>query len=192
MSIKNKNAANHLSGRKRAAGRLLSPACGLLVFATCATAVFSAQAQPQPQPTQQADVQTFAIPAGDLTPALQSLASSARVILTFTPEQTRGKSTAGLQGRYGLSEAFSRLLAGSGLRQLKLGTTSAPILSARRRSAPLKPSTRLYVLRRRKRRLSRSRSHPRHPARCRAATARHTVINQGRTDHDHYYATAGL
>lgn len=119
MSIKNKNAANHLSGRKRAAGRVLSPACRLLVFATCATAVFSAQAQAQP--TLQADVQTFAIPAGDLTPALQSLASSARVILTFTPEQTRGKSTAGLQGRYGLSEAFSHLLAGSGLRQLKLG-----------------------------------------------------------------------
>jgi hypothetical protein len=46
--------------------------------------------------------------------------------------------------------------------------------------------------RRRKRRLSRSRSHPRHPVKCRAATARHTAINQGRTDHDHPYATAGL
>ncbi len=33
---------------------------------------------------------------------------------------------------------------------------------------------------------------PRHPVTCRAATARHTVINQGRTDHDHPHATAGL
>ncbi|EML3062101.1 TPA: ogr/Delta-like zinc finger family protein [Klebsiella pneumoniae] len=33
---------------------------------------------------------------------------------------------------------------------------------------------------------------PRHPVKCRAATARHTVINQGRTDHDHPYATAGF
>ena len=33
--------------------------------------------------------------------------------------------------------------------------------------------------RRRKRCLSRSRSHSRHPVKCRAATARHTVINQG-------------
>ncbi|RJT01978.1 hypothetical protein CK504_020255 [Klebsiella pneumoniae] len=30
------------------------------------------------------------------------------------------------------------------------------------------------------------------PVTCRAATARHTVINQGRTDHDHPHATAGL
>ena len=33
---------------------------------------------------------------------------------------------------------------------------------------------------------------PRHPVKCRAATARHTAINQGRTDHDHPYATAGF
>ena len=31
-----------------------------------------------------------------------------------------------------------------------------------------------------------------YPVKCRAATARHTVINQGRTDHDHPYATAVL
>ncbi len=30
------------------------------------------------------------------------------------------------------------------------------------------------------------------PVKCRAATARHIAINQGRTDHDHPYATAGF
>jgi len=60
--------------------------------------------------------QTFSIPAGQLDAALQSLASSANVMLVFTPEQVKGASTAGLQGTYSVQQAFEKLLAGSGLR----------------------------------------------------------------------------
>jgi hypothetical protein len=53
--------------------------------------------------------------------------------------------------------------------------TSAPILSARRRSAPLKPSTRFVVSGGESAACRPGRSHPQHPLKCRAATARHTA-----------------
>ena len=37
----------------------------------------------------------FQVPAGDLAAALRQVASQSRVILSFTPDQTRGKTTAG-------------------------------------------------------------------------------------------------
>ena len=42
----------------------------------------------------------FQVPAGDLAAALRQVASQSRVILSFTPEQTRGKTSAGLTGRH--------------------------------------------------------------------------------------------
>jgi len=63
----------------------------------------------------------LSIPAGPLSNALQILASNANVMLVFTPEQTKNKTSQGLQGQYQIQEAFSRLLAGSGLQAVRDG-----------------------------------------------------------------------
>lgn len=60
-------------------------------------------------------VMDFHIPAGDLASGLRQVASQAGVILTFKPEQTQGKQTAGLQGRYTVQQALNGVLQGSRL-----------------------------------------------------------------------------
>ena len=67
-------------------------------------------------------VADFSIPPGPLAPALRQLASTAGIMLTFTAEQTDGKRTDGVQGRYAAPGALARLLAGSGLRAVQLDT----------------------------------------------------------------------
>jgi len=58
---------------------------------------------------------SYHIPAGDLATALQTLASESGLVLTFTPEQTAGKQSPLLHGRYSIEQAFEILLTGSGL-----------------------------------------------------------------------------
>jgi len=58
----------------------------------------------------------FQVPAGDLSAALRQVASQARVILSFTPEQTRGKTSAGLSGRHEVLAALNGVLRGTGLK----------------------------------------------------------------------------
>ncbi|NMY15825.1 TonB-dependent receptor [Pseudomonas sp. WS 5019] len=65
-------------------------------------------------------LQDYTIPAGPLAPALRSLASAANLLLTFTAEQTDGKTTSGLQGQYSTQAALSTLLAGTGLQAAQL------------------------------------------------------------------------
>ena len=93
--------------------------CGIALSSACPVAVHA-----QGATTQQALAagQTFHIPAGPLAPALRSLASSANVLLTFTPDQTAGKMTAGIEGegQYTAQEALAVLLAGSGLQAVHL------------------------------------------------------------------------
>lgn len=86
-------------------------ATALYAAALLVTAPPGALARSAPEPA----AIGFDVPAGDLAPALRALASQAGIMLTFTPEQTAGKTTAGLKGRYGIEEAFARLLAGSQL-----------------------------------------------------------------------------
>jgi len=57
----------------------------------------------------------YNIPAGDLTNALNQYAQKAGVSLVFDPNLTKGKTSKGLKGQYGLTEGFNKLLAGSGL-----------------------------------------------------------------------------
>lgn len=64
----------------------------------------------------------FAIPAGSLTSVLQAVAGRANVMLTFTPDQTAGKQSAGVQGRYTAAQAFRKALAGSGLTAAQSGS----------------------------------------------------------------------
>lgn len=58
----------------------------------------------------------FQVPAGDLAAALRQVASQSRVILSFTPEQTRGKTSAGLTGRHDVLAALNGVLRGTGLK----------------------------------------------------------------------------
>lgn len=60
--------------------------------------------------------QDFQVPAGDLAAALRQVASQSRVILSFTPEQTRGKTSAGLSGRHDVLAALNGVLRGTGLK----------------------------------------------------------------------------
>ncbi|MGK5073740.1 TonB-dependent siderophore receptor [Janthinobacterium sp. ZB1P44] len=58
----------------------------------------------------------FQVPAGDLAAALRQVASQSRVILSFTPDQTRGKTSAGLAGRHDVLAALNGVLRGTGLK----------------------------------------------------------------------------
>lgn len=58
----------------------------------------------------------FQVPAGDLAAALRQVASQSRVILSFTPEQTRGKTSAGLTGRHEVLAALNGVLRGTGMK----------------------------------------------------------------------------
>ncbi|MGE8189662.1 TonB-dependent siderophore receptor [Pseudomonas sp. NPDC086278] len=65
-------------------------------------------------------VRSFAIPAGDLSQALNSLAEQAELILAFDPALTRGKRSDGLTGQFSTRNALDQLLRGSGLQALAL------------------------------------------------------------------------
>ncbi|MEC5397565.1 TonB-dependent receptor [Uliginosibacterium sp. H1] len=68
----------------------------------------------------QAAAQRFSVPAGPLAPALRSLASSANLLLTFTADQTEGRTTRGIEGSYTPEQALAALLEGSGLQAVRL------------------------------------------------------------------------
>nr|WP_232620197.1 TonB-dependent siderophore receptor [Pseudomonas tolaasii] len=59
--------------------------------------------------------QRYDIPAGPLSDVLNQFARQAGITLSSTPEQTRGRESAGLQGEYSAQQGLNRVLAGSGL-----------------------------------------------------------------------------
>ncbi|MDQ8022023.1 MAG: TonB-dependent receptor [Moraxellaceae bacterium] len=79
-----------------------------------------ARAQAPATGQSQATAQRFSIPAGPLAPALRSLASSANLLLSFTADQTDGRSTRGIDGAYTPEQALVALLSGSGLQAVRL------------------------------------------------------------------------
>ena len=87
------------------------------------------QAQALDASTQQA-MHDFKVPAGDLAAALRQVASQSGVILSFTPEQTQGKTTTGLNGRHGVQSALNGLLAGTGLKAERSGSGSYALRAA--------------------------------------------------------------
>jgi len=58
---------------------------------------------------------SYAIAPGPLAPALSAFAGQSGITLSFTPEQTAGRQSNGLQGSFTVAQGFARLLAGSGL-----------------------------------------------------------------------------
>lgn len=64
--------------------------------------------------------QSYRIAAGPLAPALRELASAAHLALSFTADQTDGRTTAGIQGVFTPQAALSALLDRTGLQALRL------------------------------------------------------------------------
>jgi len=95
-----------------------SALCGLALCA--ATLPGAALAQAATAPAAQGERQRFSIAAGPLAPALRSLASAANLLLSFTPTQTEGRSTQGIEGAYTPQAALAALLAGTGLQAVAL------------------------------------------------------------------------
>ncbi|MDQ0045309.1 TonB-dependent siderophore receptor [Variovorax boronicumulans] len=110
---KNKHPAQGISG---------SALCGLALVAAQAGMVGTVNAQAIPDTTSQAQAsrRNYDIPAGSLAPALRSFASAANLPLSFVPDQTEGKRTAGVRGQFTQQEALVALLAGSGLLAVRL------------------------------------------------------------------------
>lgn len=75
----------------------------------------AAPAWAEDSPSTVQTARSYHIPAGDLATALQTLAGESGLVLTFTPEQTAGKQSPLLHGRYSIEQAFEILLTGSGL-----------------------------------------------------------------------------
>jgi len=71
----------------------------------------------------------FHVTPGDLGAALRQVASQAGLLLSYTPEQTRGKTSAGLDGRHAAHDALNGVLRGSGLKA-EPGTSGAYVLRA--------------------------------------------------------------
>jgi iron complex outermembrane recepter protein len=86
-----------------------------------------------------AAAQSYSIPAGPLAPALRSLASSANLLLTFTPEQTNGKTTKGIDGRYTPQAALTALLSGTDLEAAQLSNGAYVLQSVQ--PVPAGPAT---------------------------------------------------
>ncbi|WP_454728009.1 MULTISPECIES: TonB-dependent siderophore receptor [Cupriavidus] len=91
--------------------------CGIALSTALPVAV---RAQPVAAQQAPAAEQVHRIPAGPLAPALRAFASSANLLLTFTAEQTDGKTTGGIDGRYTPQAALVGLLAGTGLQAVQL------------------------------------------------------------------------
>lgn len=105
----------------------LQPLALAMLMAFAAAPLSAAPASPE-QPS--AAARSFAIPAGDLSQALNTLAEQANLVLAFDPALTRGKHSNGLQGRFDTNVALSRLLAGSGLRGTALSANRYRIEAA--------------------------------------------------------------
>lgn len=82
----------------------------LLPLALTPQISFAAEAQASSQ-----QVRQYSIAPGNLSSALSRFAGEAGVMLAIDARLTEGKQTSGLNGTYGVTEGFSRLLEGSGL-----------------------------------------------------------------------------
>lgn len=87
-----------------------------LAIACAAFGAFAgAQAQPATAALSSATPRHYALPAGPLAPALNAFAAAAGVFVSADGALTDGLRSAGVQGARGIAEAFSLLLAGTGL-----------------------------------------------------------------------------
>ncbi|WP_182913888.1 TonB-dependent receptor [Sphingobium terrigena] len=102
--ISKSSQTTHARPWRSALGALLLTTTGL------ATAVL---AIPSPAAAQAA--RSYNIPAGSLADTINSFAEQSGAQILYDAALTQGRSSAGLQGQYGVAEGLSRLLAGSGV-----------------------------------------------------------------------------
>jgi len=105
-------ASRHLAlPRWRGRQLALAVAHALAILSAGAASIAPAHAQQAAA----AAARTYAIPAGALQPALARFGVEAGVMVSFDAADVAGRSTAGLQGRYGPADGLATLLRGSGL-----------------------------------------------------------------------------
>ena len=85
-----------------------------LIVASAAGVAYAATVQ-----AQTAAVQSYDIPAGPLSNALNRFAQQAGVAIIFQSSNLEGLSTPGLQGAYNEHDGFEALLRGSGYTMVK-------------------------------------------------------------------------
>ena len=73
--------------------------------------------------------QAISIPAGDLGPALQSLARQTGAEIAYRPEQVRGLRTEGVNGTFSTREALAQLLKGTSL-SVRTDSSGAILITA--------------------------------------------------------------
>jgi iron complex outermembrane receptor protein len=84
---------------------------------------------------------SYAIPAGTLADALARFAAAAGVPLSFDPRMLDGLNSPGLRGEFGVSEGFTRLLAGSGYQIVDMGDSRYTLRAAGGGAMTLSPVT---------------------------------------------------
>ncbi|AEK62532.1 STN domain-containing protein [Collimonas fungivorans] len=62
---------------------------------------------------------SYAIAAGPLSQKLALFAATAGISIVYAPESVRNKCSPGLEGNFPLTEAFARLLRGTGLESVE-------------------------------------------------------------------------
>ena len=108
-----KPIARGTSSLQRYGARRNAMAAALAIALTTSGAMLPVPAQAQAFAATQA--RDYAIPAGDLRAALDTLVAQSDISLLYAPELAHGKVTQGARGRLSATEALQRLLAGSGL-----------------------------------------------------------------------------
>lgn len=113
----------YLSTPQRPARRWFAPTvvARAVHWALCTATVAALPLAATAVHAQAAEQRSYDIPAGALDTALRSAAAQAGVALTFTPEQTAGLRSAGLQGRYTVEGAFHALLQGTDWQVVRQG-----------------------------------------------------------------------
>lgn len=100
-----------------------------------------AQAQPAAAPTTAVAARAYDIPAGPLSPVLSRFAGQAGVTLASDAALTDGLRSPGLQGRHGVLDGFTRLLAGTGLQVAQAGNGVFVLQRAAAPAASTAPAT---------------------------------------------------
>ncbi|MFA5632145.1 MAG: TonB-dependent receptor [Porticoccaceae bacterium] len=121
-STRNLTARHHDSGAERVLKFPVTMASRLVLVGLLAAPVLlpveAAHAQSGPAP-QASAAANYAIPAGDLGTVVNRFASDAGIQLSGGNDLMAGKSSAGLQGNYSVSQGLDILLAGTGLEAVR-------------------------------------------------------------------------
>lgn len=101
-----------------------SPALALLLTLLGGAAFAGLAPAAQAQTATAPDARPYAIPAGPLGAALLRFSSESGIFFAGDTEQAKGKTSPGLQGRYGVADGLAALLAGTGLEAFRKGDGS--------------------------------------------------------------------